>query len=211
MKADREEKERDITDGGATSASSQTVPGWQQVISRLERIEAAMTNPRHMAGNKTDTQEPKAMSSLRPSTMMERIACALQAIARVHRPGTTDDPPTGHPVSSPAVPNVVLGDDQLDRGQAGERASENGVHSHASLEAQLDEIRSLLKQERAAHAADKAFCTVQEVAELTKYKPWTIRQACNQGRIKGKKGDDGRWRIPREEVHRLQQAGLPKG
>ena len=31
----------------------------------------------------------------------------------------------------------------------------------------------------------KEACTVEEVAEKTKYKPFTVRQACNKGRIKG--------------------------
>jgi predicted site-specific integrase-resolvase len=67
----------------------------------------------------------------------------------------------------------------------------------------------LKKQERLACTAEKKFFSVDETAEVTGFKPWTIRQACNKGRIKGRKGDDGRWRVPHDEVLRLQEEGLP--
>jgi hypothetical protein len=76
-----------------------------------------------------------------------------------------------------------------------------------ALEAGVAEIRHLLKAQLGQ--AVKQSYSVVEIAELTGYKPWTIRQACNTGRIKGKKGDDGRWRVPHEELVRLQEEGLP--
>lgn len=79
----------------------------------------------------------------------------------------------------------------------------------ASIEAQLNEIRDLLKkQEKLIRPVERKFYSVEEAAELTGYKAWTIRHACAKGRVKGHKGDDGRWRLPHEEVTRLQEEGL---
>ena len=58
-------------------------------------------------------------------------------------------------------------------------------------------------------SAPKEWYSVKEVAAQTQYKEWTIRQACNENRISGKKGDDGKWRIPHAELVRLQEEGLP--
>jgi hypothetical protein len=78
-----------------------------------------------------------------------------------------------------------------------------------SLEAQVTEVLSLAKkQAKLTQSASKNFYTVAEVEGLTVYKEWTIRDACNKGRIKAKKGDDGRWRVPHDELVRLQEEGL---
>ena len=80
----------------------------------------------------------------------------------------------------------------------------------ASMEAQLAKVHDLLqKQVKQARVSEKQSYAVTEVAKLTGYKAWTIRQACNRGRIKGKKGDDGRWRVPHDELIRIQAEGLP--
>ena len=53
--------------------------------------------------------------------------------------------------------------------------------------------------------------TVEEVAERLGRRPWTVRQWCNKGLAKGKKvhgkGRTGEWRIPHEELLRLQADG----
>ena len=49
-----------------------------------------------------------------------------------------------------------------------------------------------------------------EAAELAKLSEWTIRNACNKGRIKAQKGPDEKWRISREELVKIQNEGLPK-
>ena len=51
--------------------------------------------------------------------------------------------------------------------------------------------------------------TVDEAAELTGFKQWTIRDGCNKGRIKAEKSPDRRWRISHEELLKIQNEGLP--
>ncbi|MFH1921328.1 MAG: helix-turn-helix domain-containing protein [Planctomycetota bacterium] len=78
----------------------------------------------------------------------------------------------------------------------------------ANLEAEVSEIKQLIKKQMAGQPV-KGQYLVSEAAELTGYEQWTIRQACNKGRIKATKGDDGRWRVPHQELVRLQERGLP--
>lgn len=56
----------------------------------------------------------------------------------------------------------------------------------------------------------KGWYDVDEVAELVKCSPWTMRYACTTGRIKARKSADGRWRISHEVVEQLREEGLPK-
>jgi hypothetical protein len=54
---------------------------------------------------------------------------------------------------------------------------------------------------------------VTEAAKLTKHQPYTIRQACNLGRIQDdwRKKDlrTGKWRIHRDGITWIQNHGLP--
>ena len=61
-----------------------------------------------------------------------------------------------------------------------------------------------------ATSPDKRAYTVSEAAELSKLSEWTIRNACNKGRIKAEKVADGQWRIPRDVLVKIQNDGLPK-
>jgi excisionase family DNA binding protein len=79
----------------------------------------------------------------------------------------------------------------------------------ASLESTLTRIARRLEATQAA-SPDKHAYTVAEVAELTKLGEWTVRNACNKGRIKADKSPDGLWRIPRDELVKIQNEGLPK-
>lgn len=56
---------------------------------------------------------------------------------------------------------------------------------------------------------EKEWYTTDEVAVLMKRAPWTVRQHCLSGRIKGKKraGSD-RWLVSRQELERLMNEGL---
>src|SRR5262245_5100370 len=54
--------------------------------------------------------------------------------------------------------------------------------------------------------------TVEEAAERLGRRPWTVRQWCNKGQVRGArkvhgKGRTGEWRIPHDEVVRLQNEG----
>ncbi len=95
------------------------------------------------------------------------------------------------------------------RPQAGTAQVDLGAERLAALESTLARIEKGLKASQAASPEKHAY-TVSEVAELTKLSDWTIRNACNKGRIKAQKGPDGQWRIARDELIKIQNEGLPK-
>ena len=76
----------------------------------------------------------------------------------------------------------------------------------ARIEAQNLEILSLLT----ARKANKRFLPVEEAAERLERSAWSVRQLCNGGQIRAVKGEDGCWRIPAEEVDRLEIEGVPR-
>jgi hypothetical protein len=72
---------------------------------------------------------------------------------------------------------------------------------------QLDRIEKSL-----ALSVEKETYTTDEVAQRVGRAEWTVRQWCNKGQVKGAKkvhgrGRQGEWRIPREELLRLQNEG----
>ena len=76
------------------------------------------------------------------------------------------------------------------------------------VKAELAQIKELLTTDR-GEAVKEAY-TIEEVAEKTKYKPFTLRQACNKGRIKGAyKGRDHAWRVPHASFLDIITNGLP--
>ncbi len=76
------------------------------------------------------------------------------------------------------------------------------------IKTQLAQIKELLTAKR-GEVVKEAY-TVDEVSEKTKFKPFTIRQACNKGRINGAyKGRDHAWRIPHASLLDLLTNGLP--
>jgi hypothetical protein len=56
----------------------------------------------------------------------------------------------------------------------------------------------------------KKYLTVEDAATRLDRSTWTLRQLCATGLIPAAKGADGCWRIPAEEVDRLEAAGVPK-
>lgn len=80
----------------------------------------------------------------------------------------------------------------------------------------LDERLDRIEQRLALSIAKESYL-VEEAAERLNRKPWTVRQWCNKGQVKGAKkvrgkGRTGEWRIPHEELLRLQNDGpLPVG
>jgi hypothetical protein len=54
------------------------------------------------------------------------------------------------------------------------------------------------------------YVSVDDAAEQLNRSAWTIRQLCNCNQINAVKGNDGRWQIPREEVTRLEEEGVPR-
>ena len=83
----------------------------------------------------------------------------------------------------------------------------------------LKEILNRIEQieTRLALSVEKESYTVEQAGERLNRKPWTVRQWCNKGQVKDAykvhgKGRTGEWRIPHEEIIRLQNNGpLPKG
>jgi hypothetical protein len=76
------------------------------------------------------------------------------------------------------------------------------------VKTELAQIKEILSAER-GEVVKEAY-TVEEVAGKTKYKPFTIRQACNKRRIKeAYKGRDHAWRIPHASLLDILSNGLP--
>jgi hypothetical protein len=76
------------------------------------------------------------------------------------------------------------------------------------VKTELAQIKELLTAAR-GEVVKEAY-TVEEVAKKTKFKPYTIRQACNKGRMQGAyKGRDHAWRIPHASLLDLLTNGLP--
>jgi hypothetical protein len=79
----------------------------------------------------------------------------------------------------------------------------------AKLESGVAELTQLLKTQSADQNV-KDWYSTKEVAERTASGEWTIRQACNKGRISADKGPDGKWRIHHSELEKIKKHGLPK-
>ena len=79
----------------------------------------------------------------------------------------------------------------------------------AELKSGIAELKRLFKSQQAGQD-EKEWFSVNEVAELTSFREWTIRDACNKRRISAEKGPDGKWRISRDELVKIQNHGLPQ-
>jgi hypothetical protein len=72
--------------------------------------------------------------------------------------------------------------------------------------------RQVFLQDRLALTVVKETYTIEETAGRLGRSDWTIRQWCNHGQVNGAKkvhgkGRTGEWRIPHDEVVRLQNEG----
>lgn len=84
------------------------------------------------------------------------------------------------------------------------------------IEIQLLSLQEVLKEihERTLRAsAVKEYYTTQEVAQILKKRPYTVREWCRLGRVHGEKSHSGRgldeeWRISHAELTRIQNEGL---
>ena len=75
----------------------------------------------------------------------------------------------------------------------------------------LSAIRKMFEEKQASDLT-KDWYTVAEAAKLTKHKPYTVRQACNLGRIRDdwkRKERSGKWWIHRDAITWIQNHGLP--
>ena len=85
-----------------------------------------------------------------------------------------------------------------------------------SIDNRLSNLERLIEKPSLAEAVVKSRYSVTELAEMTqshglkRYRPYTIRKACLDGRISdAHKGDDGNWEIRRETVLRILDVGIP--
>ena len=79
----------------------------------------------------------------------------------------------------------------------------------SALEVKCDEAIS----QRFQVAVEKEYYSTQEVARLLGKKPYTVREWCRLGRIRGEKANFGRgldneWRVSHEELERIRNEGL---
>ena len=81
-----------------------------------------------------------------------------------------------------------------------------------SVQDKLEQIHKILADQQSS-SLTKDWYTVNEVATITGFKPYTIRPCCNTGRLKGdwmeKHYRTGEWRIHRDAVEWMQNHGLP--
>lgn len=84
------------------------------------------------------------------------------------------------------------------------------------LDARLDRIEHVVLKPGLREKLEKSHYSCTEVSNLTqehgskKYKPFTVRLACNQGRIcDAQKTDSGAWLIPKDVVLRIVCEGIP--
>jgi len=135
-----------------------------------------------------------------------RIATALERIARTpdafpnHRPGVTSVNVGGVSDSDENPPSPV-------RASIEDGTKEIVAGRLTTLEEGVAEIQRLLKEMRPTEKERTSF-SVTEVAEATGFSAWTIRQACNTGRLEADKSPDGKWRVSRETLLKIQNEGL---
>jgi hypothetical protein len=125
---------------------------------------------------------------------LERLAVALETLI------ATNIPVPKRPSSGAAIVSGMTTED---------RAIIKALTADvAEIKSELAEIKELLTAER-GEVVKEAY-TVEEVAKKTKYAAFTLRQACNKGRIKdARKGKDGAWRIPHASLLDIINNGLP--
>ena len=79
----------------------------------------------------------------------------------------------------------------------------------------VDEVKHMRRQldELVNRGTIKDYYTTEEFASLKSMKPKTVRDYCNEGRLKGEKqrtghGRSKRWVIPHSELQRFEREGL---
>jgi hypothetical protein len=81
----------------------------------------------------------------------------------------------------------------------------------------IEEVVSEVQRTMAYPAIAKEFYSISEAAKILRRRPYTVREWCRLGRVKGQKAHSGRgldeeWRISHEELTRIQNEGLlPQG
>jgi hypothetical protein len=137
---------------------------------------------------------------------LNRIAAALERLLEQQsvRPRTSN-------ADDPLAPRSDRRQSVSPRSTEVARQSVSSIETTDSVEEQLADIRRLLVEQQRGQA--KEWYEAKEAAHLTGFKPYTIRQACNLGRIKPdwlrKDPRTGRWRIHHDAVQWIRNHGLP--
>ncbi len=116
------------------------------------------------------------------------------------------------PENSPIKPRRGRSSQQATNALQGEQLREQLMR----IEARVNDLQRLLYEvhDRTVRGAIiKEYYTTQEVAQLLKKRPYTVREWCRLGRVQGEKSHSGRgldeeWRISHEELTRIQNEGL---
>ena len=84
------------------------------------------------------------------------------------------------------------------------------------IDARLASIEAIVSRRPVTEVVCKEAYSCSQVAALTsefgitKYRPFTVRLACGDGRIpEAEKLDNGQWRVPRSAVLRILAEGIP--
>lgn len=73
------------------------------------------------------------------------------------------------------------------------------------IDKQNQEILALL-----GGRANRKYIPLDDAAERLKRSVWTMQQLCKTGQVRAIKDEAGFWRIPTEEMERLEEEGAPK-
>lgn len=156
-----------------------------------------LRSPTHSSTAQTLELGPQSLA------VLQRLGNQVQHLANQLAGALADMPPVASHSSPPDRDFLVV------ESQKDENADLNGERL-ARLEADVREILRLQQDSLSSAVTEKQYYTCTEVSDRTNYKPYTIRQACNKGRIAAQKGPDGHWRITHDELVEIQNHGLPK-
>jgi len=125
------------------------------------------------------------------------------------------------PIETNTLVRLLSGIDESLRRLADQFAPDTRHDRNQGTEQSLERLEQLIidigsrLQSNGNHAIEKEFYTVNEVASRTQsggvasYAAWTIRQACNSGRIaEAQRGQNRQWRIPHAALLQILQRGL---
>jgi len=130
-----------------------------------------------------------------------RAAHAIDAPTNIGSAGRSPD--------HPATPALQEAGTTGDANATSSGSFEADNEQLAALAVGVAEIKARLESQQQSQPVEKEWYTVKEAAEQTDYSAWTLRQACNTGRIEGEKGVDGKWRVSHETIVAIRNHGLP--
>jgi hypothetical protein len=148
-------------------------------------------------------QVPDAHRQAELLSILRGLGAEATAVRRQLQASWAEETPATSPASAPApVESPATAND------SGQPAPEQPNEQLDKIKAALSRLEQRLEKP-APPPPEKSHYTVREAAEATGYGEWTLRQACNKGRVQADKGPDGKWRISRAQITRIVNEGLP--